>query len=155
MKDNVATSVKKFLEDKVKSLGLVLYDVEFSKKQNGMNLTLFLAKEGGVVTINDCEKVHRMADKALDELNPTGVMPYILNVSSLGLDRPLKEDKDYQISLGKTVEVSLYKSFENKKHFVGELTKFDEQSIFLKIEENREIELLRKEIAGCKLYVEI
>ena len=63
------------------------------KKVNGNNLTIYIDKVGGV-TIDDCEALHRLIDAPLDELDPTGGVAYTLNVSSCGLDRPLKNLKD-------------------------------------------------------------
>ena len=75
-------------------LGLEIVEVEYVRKHNGMNLTFFIDKEGGV-TIDDCEKLHRAIDEPLDILDPTNGASYILNVSSLGIDRPLKTERDF------------------------------------------------------------
>ncbi|MBR2303370.1 MAG: ribosome maturation factor RimP, partial [Clostridia bacterium] len=75
--------------------GVELVEVEYAKKVNGMNLTIFIDKEEGV-SLNDCEKLHRLIDEPLDVLDPTDGKAYILNVSSLGIDRPLKTERDFK-----------------------------------------------------------
>jgi len=167
MKENIATIATKALANLISDLGYELYEVEYAKKQNGMNLTLFITKQDEQITIEDCEKVHRLADKVLDDLNPTKDESYILNVSSLGLDRLLKTDKDFLRVLDKKVEITLFKPVLDKKQFIGVFESFDEEKVTLKdIEETKKskkqvtaeqktLTIDRKNLASCKLYVEI
>lgn len=167
MKENIATIATKALANLISDLGYELYEVEYAKKQNGMNLTLFITKQDEQITIEDCEKVHRLADKVLDDLNPTKDESYILNVSSLGLDRLLKTDKDFLRVLDKKVEITLFKPLFDKKQFIGVFESFDEEKVTLKdIEEPKKskkqataeqktLTIVRKNLASCKLYVEI
>lgn len=106
-------------------LGLEVVEVEYAKKHNGMNLTIFIHKEGGV-TLADCERLHKLLDAPLDELNPTDDKPYILNVSSLGLDRPLKTKADFDRNIGKELHIKLYRAIEGKKEIKGTLIGFDD-----------------------------
>lgn len=124
MKENIATLAEKALVNEVANLGFELYEVDYSKKQNGMNLTLFITKQDGEVSIEDCVKVHRMADKLLEELNPTKDEHYILNVSSLGLDKLLRSDKDFERAVGKKVEITLFKPVLDTKSLAGKSCKF-------------------------------
>ena len=79
------------LKPEIEKLGYKLVEVEYAKKFDGMNLTLFIDCEKGI-GLDDCEKVHKFADKMLDELDPTSDTPYTLNVSSLGwMDTKQKE----------------------------------------------------------------
>jgi len=169
MKENIATLVENGLVFVIADLGYELYEVEYAKKQNGMNLTLFITKKDGEITVQDCEKVHRLADKLLDELNPTKDESYILNVSSLGLDRLLKVDKDFERALDKKVEITLFKPVLDEKSFLGVIVNFDSDKIVVKDIETPEksnkktnislekemVEIQRKNLASCKLYVEI
>ena len=167
MKENIATIATKALANLISDLGYELYEVEYAKKQNGMNLTLFITKQDEQITIEDCEKVHRLADKVLDDLNPTKDESYILNVSSLGLDRLLKTDKDFLRVLDKKVEITLFKPVLDNKQFIGVFESFDEEKVTLKdIEETKKskkqvtaeqktLTIDRKNLASCKLYVEI
>ena len=90
----ISDDVQEFLTPIVNGCGCEIVEVEFAKKYNGDNLTIFIDKKGGV-TLEDCERVHNAVDAPLDELNPTQDKPYTLNVSSPGIDRPIISDKDY------------------------------------------------------------
>ena len=114
----ISEEVEKFLSPIVEELGCEIVEVEFAKKYNGDNLTMFIDKKGGV-TIEDCEKVHSAIDEPLDELNPTQDRPYTLNVSSPGIDRPIVTDKDYNRNIGEVLEVKLFQAIDKKKVFVG------------------------------------
>jgi len=105
--------------------GLELVDVTYEKKHDGMNLTLIIDKDGGV-DINDCEKLHRAIDEPLDKLNPTSDSPYILNVSSPGLDRPLTKTRDFEKNLNKIIIVKLYAPLDGKKQYTGTLLSYDD-----------------------------
>ena len=102
---NVKQQVFDLVAPIAESFGLEVVEVEYAKKHDGMNLTVFIDKEGGI-TINDCEMLHRAIDEPLDQLNPTDDQPYILNVSSLGLDRPLTTQRDFIRNKGKEIEVN-------------------------------------------------
>ena len=154
MKNNIATSVFNFLNSTINELGFILYDVEYEKKQNGMNLTLFIqSKSNQPISLKDCELVHHKVDGLLDELNPTKDQLYYLNVSSVGIDRPLKIDKDFQRCIGDKVEIKLFSALENKKDFIGKLVSFDENNLLIEFDDQT-INIARKNIALCKLYVE-
>ncbi len=140
------------LKDLVESLGVELCEVEFKKMGGNDNLTVFIYMEDGV-TLNDCERVHKFIDPILDELDPTNNAPYTLNVSSLGLDRPFKTDRDFERYLGLPVELKFYKATNGKKQINGILADFDEQVIKLDI--NDEIfEFDKKVVAVARPYVE-
>ena len=154
MKKNIATTVADFLRETIDNLGYELYDVDYSKKQNGMNLTLFIVnKSDKLITIDDCEKVHRIVDPLLDELNPTGDTPYYLNVSSLGLDRPIKTEKDFLYNKGKLVDVKLFQPIDEKKDFTAQIVDFkDNKVLFSCGEKNFSVDI--KSIANCKLHID-
>ncbi len=111
------------------SMGLTVLEVLYEKKYDGMNLTVVIDKEGGV-TIDDCEMLHKAIDGPLDELDPIE-NSYTLNVSSPGLDRPLKLEWDYKRNLGKKISVKLYKPLDGKKTFQGILSSYDENCFVL------------------------
>ncbi len=125
----VADSVFQLVEPIAESLGLTVLEVEYAKKFDGMNLTVIIDKDGGV-TIDDCEALHRAIDAPIDELDPIETA-YTLNVSSPGLDRPLKLDWDYKRNLGKKIKVKLYKPMDGKKVFDGVLTGYDADTFTL------------------------
>ena len=147
MQGKTASVVENALKDVIANLGFELYEVEYAKKQNGMNLTLFITNKNNPVTINDCELVHRTVDPILDELNPTNDAGYYLNVSSVGLDRPLKTDKDFNRCLGVEVVVKLYAGKE--KEFIGDIKSFTDAELTLETK-NGEVSVARSNIALCK-----
>lgn len=149
MKGNISSTVYEYLKDKVSGLGYDLYEVEYVKKLNGMNLTLFIDKIGSPITIADCEKVHESADVWLDELNPTNDAPYYLNVSSIGLDKPIKSDKDFARNVGKVVDVKLFTAVNGSKELTDEIVSFSDKEVVFK-----SATFDRKNIALCKLHID-
>ena len=137
----------------IDNLGYELYEVTYTKAQNGMNLTLFIAKhDNSPITIDDCELVHRTVDPLLDEIDPTNGESYYLNVSSLGLNRLIKTDKDFKRCVGCDIVTKLYVQQNGKKEFVGNLKSFDSESITLVVGDN-ELVINRSNIASCKLDI--
>ena len=151
MKRTISENVEEFIEPIIKQLGYELVEVEYAKKQNGMNLTVFIDSAKGI-TLSDCETVHKAIDEPLDELDPTNNAPYTLNVSSCGLDRPFKTDKDYNRNLGQEIEVSLYSKVEGKKNYVGRLESFDENNITIFLD-GKERLLERKNISKVTKFI--
>lgn len=147
----IAEIVEELVTPIAESLGCEVVEVEFAKKYNGDNLTVFIDKKGGV-TLEDCEAVHNAIDAPLDECDPTNGKPYTLNVSSPGIDRPIVTDKDYTRNLGEELEVKLFQAVEKKKVFVGKLVKFNENTITLEIGE-KEQDLERKMISKATKYI--
>ena len=92
-----------------------LVDVEFVREGSNWFLRAYVDKEGGF-SVNDCEKVSREFSDLLDEEDFIEES-YILEISSPGLGRPLKKDKDFARSIGEEVELKLYKAVENQKEF--------------------------------------
>ena len=130
----VVDEVKILVEKYAQECGVEIVDVEYVKKNNGNNLTIFIDKDGKV-DIEDCVRLHKKIDKPLDELDPTKGESYILNVSSCGIDRPFKCLRDYERAIGKIIEVKFYKPFQDKKVIVGELIDANEKEIKVKVEE--------------------
>ncbi len=129
-----------------------LVDVEYVKEAGQWYLRVFIDKEGGI-TVDDCEFVSRKLEQKLDEKDPI-VNPYILEVSSPGLDRPLKKEKDYQRNLGKKIEIKLYKPIDKQKQFEGLLKSYDKETLTLEIEAGNEKVLKRSDIAIVRLAIE-
>ena len=152
MQGKTATIVFDGLENVVKNLGFNLYDVEFVKKQNGMNLTLFITKDADKVTIQDCELVHRTVDPILDELDPTNGQSYYLNVSSVGLDRPLKLDKDFERCMGQEVIAKLYEAQNKQKEFIGTIKSYNQDELVLVVG-GEEVVIKRQNLANCKINI--
>ncbi len=117
----------------IESLGYEVIEVEYQKKVDGMNLTFFIDSKNGI-TVEDCEKVNDAISDALDELDPTQGESYLLNISSPGLDRPIKNHKDFLRNEGKVVEITLYKQVDGKKKFVGVLKQYTDSDVTIYID---------------------
>lgn len=114
-------------------MGIEVVDVELNEKQG--QLTVFVDTDDGI-DLDTCEKFHNAIMEPIDELDPSFGEAYTLNVSSPGLDRPFRTERDFERNVGKEVEVKLYAPIKGKKHLEGTLTAFDENSvtILLKVE---------------------
>ncbi len=126
-----------------------LVDVEYVKEAGNFYLRVYVDKEGGI-TINDCELVSRALSDLLDEYD---FIPdaYILEVSSPGLGRPLKKEKDFARSIGKEVEIKLYQQINKQKEYRGFLVSYDKESIVLELEDQENIEIPRSNLALIRL----
>lgn len=121
-----------------------LVDVEYLKEAGEFYLRVYIDKPGGI-NIQDCTLVSRALSEKLDEKDfiEDG---YILEVSSPGLLRPLKKDKDFDRNIGKEVEVNLYKPIDKEKHYRGILKSYNKEKIVLEIE-SLEKEFSREDVA--------
>ena len=131
----------------VSDLGYTLVDVEYRKQFDGMVLEFFIDSPTGI-NINDCEKVSKALDEPLDQLNPTNDVPYSLNVSSLGLYRPLTTEYEFNKYKGKEVEIKFYQPLQpfNKKQLSAVLDSWNDSEIIVTID-NQNITISRKSIA--------
>lgn len=142
----IAEEVEKIVSD----TEIQLVDVEYVKEREWY-LRVFIDKTGGV-ELDDCQLVSRSLSDWLDEADP---IPYAyhLEVSSPGLDRPLKKDKDLERNIGNQIEATFFAPWEGQKKWVGSLVAFDSDVIKIEMEEKM-IELPRKQIAQIRLYLD-
>ena len=119
----------------IEKLGYDVVEVEYAKKVDGMNLTFIIDSPNGIL-LEDCEKVHNVLNEKLDEVNPTGDTPYILNVSSPGIDRPIKNYKDFLRNKGSEVEIKLFAPKDGKKAYEGRLIDFTDEEVVIEANEN-------------------
>lgn len=122
-----------------------LVDVEYVK-EGGINyLRAYIDKPGGI-TVNDCEAVAREMNDLLDEHD---FIPdsYTFEVSSPGLGRPLKKEKDYVRNMGKEIEIRTYRAIDKCKEFYGLLSSYDDTSVTIADEEGNEMTFLKSDIA--------
>ena len=126
-----------------------LVDVEYVREVGIWYLRAYIDKENGI-TVDDCEEVSRALSDLLDEEDFISEN-YILEVSSPGLDRPLKKEKDFARSIGKDVEVKLFKAINKEKEFVGILKAYDEDTVTLEMEDETEMQFKRSDIARIRL----
>lgn len=121
-----------------------LVDVEYVKEGSNWYLRAYIDKPGGI-TIDDCELVSRALSDLLDKEDFIEDS-YILEVSSPGLLRPIKKDKDFERNMGKEVEIRCYKMIDKQKEFTGTLTAYDGESVTIQTGE-KEMKFARKDIA--------
>ena len=126
-----------------------LVDVEYVKEGGSYYLRIYIDKEGGI-TVNDCEDISRPFSDILDREDYIDGS-YILEVSSPGLGRPLKKEKDFKRSLGEEVEIRLFRQVEHQKEWIGLLTAYDQQTVTVEIEDGREMTFERSNLALIRL----
>ncbi len=127
----LATEAANICQETVSEMGLDLVDVDFVKEGKHQILRLYIDKRGGV-GLDDCAELSRAINPLLDaSFSWSG--PYLLEVSSPGLDRPLKTLQDFQRHLNEEVDVRLYKSLDGKKEFRGLLKEAQENHIVLSL----------------------
>ena len=111
-----------------------------------------MSRKPGGITVNDCEDVSRAFSDILDEQDFIEDS-YIMEISSPGLDRPLKKEKDFKRSLGKLVEIRTYRPIEKQKEFCGILNAYDSNSVTID-EDGTERTFDKKDIALIRLAIE-
>ena len=150
-KEEYEQKAEALLSPIVESNGFELVDVEYVKEAGNWYLRGYIDKPGGI-TVNDCETVSRAFSDRLDE-DDFIEDSYIMEISSPGLDRPLKKEKDFARSIGKLVEIRTYRPIENQKEFCGELTAYDNNSVTID-EEGTPRTFDKKDIALVRLAID-
>ncbi|MBR0397399.1 MAG: ribosome maturation factor RimP [Eubacterium sp.] len=133
----------------VEELQLELVDVEYVKEAGNFYLRAYIDKEGGV-TIDDCETVSRAFNPKLDEADFIDDS-YTMEISSPGLGRPLKKEKDYARSIGKELEIHTYKAVDGGKEFFGVLDAYDKDTVTITEEDGTQHIFQRAGISMIRL----
>ncbi len=129
MKFKTCEEIAEILKPVGEEIGVEVIEVE-TKISKNPSLTVFIDKEGGI-DLDTCEKFHNAIDPVLDEFDPSFGASYTLNVSSLGLDRPFKTDRDFEKNIGEEVEVKLFAPLKGKKFFECTLDGYDGKNVTL------------------------
>ena len=129
--------------------GFELVDVEYVKEGGSWYLRAYIDKPGGIA-VDDCEVISRALSDLLDE-HDFIEDSYILEVSSPGLGRPLKKEKDFVHSQGELVEVRTYRAIQHQKEFTGILNAWDKGTVTLLMEDGTEMKFAREDIALIRL----
>lgn len=151
--------IKEKIAPVVEGLGYELVDVKTSVQYGTDTVTVVIFKEGDM-GLDDCEKVHNAVDALFDEINPFGDKSYNLEVSSMGLDWPLKIADDFRRRKGQELEISLFQKIDGNKKITGILDSFDDDGITIKLTDiktgkdlNKSLTLSKKEIAKTSLAI--
>lgn len=128
--------------------GMELVDIEYRKEQVGWVLRLFIDRAAGV-TLEDCANISRELGNLLDVKDPIP-HPYHLEVSSPGLNRPLKEEKDFLRFKGKKVRIKTAHPIGDRKNFVGILSDYKDGIIYVTIEQES-LAIPREELVKANL----
>ncbi len=147
----ILEETREISEELGERLGYELVDLDFVKEGSQYFLRVYIHKDGGV-GLDDCQKMSQALSESLDELDPISI-PYYLEVSSPGLDRPLKTDKDFKRNIGNEIEVKLYEAIDGKKLYTGILNSYDEDYIFLDLNNENLIKILKNKVALIKLVL--
>ena len=133
----------------VEENGFELVDVEYVKEGSTWYLRAYIDKPGGI-NIDDCEVVSRRLSDILDEKDYIDDA-YILEVSSPGLGRPLKKEKDFKRSRGEAVEIRTYRMIDKQKEFTGILKDYDEKTVTIEIDDDTTKTFEKSDIALIRL----
>ena len=148
-KEQYEARTEEYLLPLMKEHNFELVDVEYVKEAGTWYLRAYIDKEGGI-TVDDCEVINRKLSDWLDEEDFIEES-YILEVSSPGHGRPLKKEKDFVRSIGKEVDVKLYKALNKQKDYTGVLEAYDKDTVTLGMEDGSQIVFNRPDIALIRL----
>ncbi len=148
-KEEYEQKTEALMQPIVDAHGFELVDVEYVKEGGNWYLRAYIDKPGGI-TLDDCELVSRAASDLLDEQDFVEES-YIFEVSSPGLGRPLKKDKDFARSIGEEVEVRLFRPLGKKKEYTGILKAYDKETVTVETEDLGDISFARGDISLIRL----
>lgn len=143
---------EELLEPIVAGFGFELVDVEYVKEGGTWYLRAYIDKPGGI-TVDDCEAVSRRFSDILDEKDYIEDS-YVFEVSSPGLGRPLKKEKDFARSIGEEVEIRTYRAVDRQKEFTGLLKAYDKDTVTILYEDDTEQIFQRTDIALIRLALD-
>ncbi len=149
--NSVAAVVESISAPVVEDLGLELVDVEYVKEGGRRILRVFIDKPGGV-SHDDCEAVSKRLDTLLDEKDPIP-QSYYLEVSSPGIERPLKKLRDFQRFTGHMIRVTTFAPLAGRKMFTGKLAGVEDGALILE-ENGNAFSISLDQVASARLHVE-
>ena len=151
-KVSVSQAVMDLIEPVLSMEGLELVDVEYKKEGKSWVLRIFIDKEGGV-TVADCQKVSHLTGDLI-EVEETIITPYSLEVSSPGLDRVLKREKDFLKFKGRQIRLHSLSPIDNRRKFIGILEDFKDQTVFLELD-GKLLEIPLRQVGKANLVIEL
>lgn len=150
-KGSIPQAIEDLADPVIRAQGLELVDIEYKKEGKNWFLRLFIDKEGGV-NVEDCKTVSKMIEDMI-EVEDLIKAQYILEVSSPGLERPLKKEADFLRYRGKMIQVSTYSPIDSRKKFKGVIENYENETLFLK-SEDQIVEIPIGNLASARLEIE-
>jgi ribosome maturation factor RimP len=150
--ERIVKEVSLLAESFLTDFGMEMVDVEFRFERGRWTLRIFIDKNGGV-TVDDCASVSRDLGDLVEAENIID-HPYVLEISSPGLDRPLRKESDFVRSIGKLIRLEMARPIDKRRNFLGRLTHVKDGMIGLFEDETNLVELPLKEIKRARLKYE-
>lgn len=148
-KESYEAKTEQLIQPLIDANNFELVDVEYVKEGSDWYLRVYIDKEGGI-TVNDCELISRAFNEILDREDYIDDQ-YIFEVSSPGLMRLLKKEKDYARSIGKLIDIKLYKPIEKCKEFTGVLKSYDNGTVTITLDDGNEMTFEKSNLAMIRL----
>ena len=148
----ITETVWRLAEPIAEQNGCTLWDVEYIREAGNWYLRVYIDREEGVVSIDDCEAVSRTLDPILDEYDPIPDS-YTFEVSSAGAERSLKRPSDFEKFMGHLIEVRLYKACDGRKEYLGHLAGYQDGTVEIRIGQET-IQFEKSEVANVRLRIE-
>ncbi len=152
MKKNIAETVCDIVTPYATQLGVEVYDVEYVKEGADWFLRIYIDKPDGISS-DDCEAMSRLIDPVLDEHDPIS-NSYYLEVSSVGLDRPLKIEKDFHRFMGQNIDVRLYKAQDGLKEFCGKLCDYVNGDFTVELDNGKKVTINVKSASLIRPHID-
>lgn len=145
----IEEKIKELVTKPITDLGYRVYDVMYVKEGKDNFLRIFIDNDKGI-SLDDCEKVNDAITDMLDEADIIKDQ-YFLEISSPGVERNIRKDKHFEESIGKEVNIKLFKPLDNKeKEITGILKGFDKETVKIETDKNEEITIPRNNISSIK-----
>lgn len=151
----VLEKITPLIENTAMRFGYIPIEIEFIKENHRWFLRIYLYSKEKDVTLDDCENVTRSLNDFLDELIP---VKYYLEVSSPGLERKFKSNKEFVYFQGRRISLKLREPLEGEteKIFKGEILNWDDKEglTFLRFDDGEELQIPVDNIQSAKLYID-
>ena len=151
--EQLKDKIRVLIEPVINSIDIELDGIEFDRMKGKALMRVFIEKEEGI-TIADCERVSREIEAVLDVEDPIPYS-YVLEVSSPGLDRPIRRSEDFKRFTGKTIRAVTNEPVGKETFFIGKLVEADDNQIVLLLPKDRKITIPYNNISKARLEVEI
>ena len=150
-RDVLIRQISELVEPILDEMDVELVDIEYLSNHGRWIVRVYVDKEGGI-TVDDCARVSREID-AIIEIKDIIPHAYVLEVSSPGLNRPLKKEKDFQRAVGKKIKAKTFVPLKGRRHFTGYLKDFQNDILYLEVEDNV-VALSRRDVEKANLVYE-